>query len=78
MTTQRPTKPIVTPGVIPMAVVLSVVGGGYLSGVFAGTGGALPSGMYGVLDVFKGLFLHPADPALAWPEGSRPGGPVLT
>lgn len=83
MTTQRPTKPIVAPGVIPMAatalaVVLSVVGGGYLSGVFAGTGGALPSGMYGVLDVFKGLFLHPADPALAWPEGSRPGGPVLT
>ncbi|WP_058038463.1 hypothetical protein [Rhodococcus sp. KB6] len=83
MTTQRPTKPIVSPGVIPMAatalaVVLSVVGGGYLSGVLAGTGGALPSGIYGVLDVFKGLFLHPSDPALAWPESSRPGGPILT
>lgn len=82
-TAQRPAQPLITPGVIPAvaaasAVVFSVVGGGYLAGVLAGTGGALPAGLYGVIDVFKGLFLHPGDPALAWPEGSRPGGPVLT
>ena len=82
-TAQRPAQPLITPGVIPAvaaagAVVFSVVGGGYLAGVLAGTGGALPTGLYGVIDVFKGLFLHPGDPALAWPEGSRPGGPVLT
>lgn len=82
-TAQRPAQPLITPGVIPAvaaagAVVFSVVGGGYLAGVLAGTGGALPAGLYGVIGVFKGLFLHPGDPALAWPEGSRPGGPVLT
>lgn len=82
-TTQRPTKPMVPPGVLPIvglvvSVVTSVVAGGYISGVVSGHGGALPTGVYGVLDVFEGLFRNPGDPALAWPEGSRPGGPVLT
>ena len=83
-TAQQPPSPRVVPfGFFPAVsvaagVVFSVVGGGYLSGVLAGHGGALPTGVYGFLDVLKGLFLSPGDPAAAWPEGSQPGGPVLT
>ncbi|MFD4366978.1 type IV secretory system conjugative DNA transfer family protein [Rhodococcus sp. NPDC058521] len=79
----RPTQPVISPLFWPVlgfaaTVVFSVVGGGWLSGLLSGHGGALPAGFYGFLDVIKGLFMSPADPASAWPEGSRPGGPVLT
>ncbi|WP_370185774.1 type IV secretory system conjugative DNA transfer family protein [Rhodococcus wratislaviensis] len=59
-------------------VVVSVVGGGFVSGMFAGHGGALPDGFYGFLTVMKGLVRSPGDPAAAWPDGTRPGGPALT
>jgi hypothetical protein len=79
----RPTPPVLPYGTGPVAgfvagALVSVVGGGYLSGLVAGTGPALPAGIYGVIPVVAGLFSNPSDPASAWPAGSQPGGPILT
>lgn len=79
----RPTPPVLPYGTGPIVgfvagALASIVGGGYLSGLVAGTGPALPAGIYGVIPVVTGLFGNPGDPASAWPAGSRPGGPTLT
>ncbi|MCZ4516901.1 TraM recognition domain-containing protein [Rhodococcus ruber] len=79
----RPTPPVLPYGTGPVVgfvagALVSVVGGGYLSGLLAGTGPALPAGIYGVIPVVVGLFSNPSDPASAWPAGSQPGGPILT
>jgi len=79
----RPTPPVLPYGTGPVVgfvagALVSVVGGGYLSGLVAGTGPALPAGVYGVIPVVTGLFASPGDPASAWPADAQPGGPILT
>lgn len=59
-------------------VVVTVVVGGALAGLFSGAGLVLPGGGYGIAATVKGIALNPGDPGSAWPADSRPGGPVLT
>ena len=56
-------------------VLISVYGGGALSGVLAGHGGVRPGGLGSTL---SGLWHNPGDPAAAWPTDPRPGPAWLT
>lgn len=59
-------------------VYLALLGGGALSGVLSGRGPVLPEGRRVWMRVPLDVLRHAGDPALAWPESNRPGGPVLT